>query len=167
MAMQNPDTDFLLPIKIYINKTGKTAGITSACGEPMLVLMPLLKKWVREQPFAWQVLMFIPYLEKASSAKKRQDMQRELEKGKGYHNYHRCLTKGLQSIQEVMDNSRFNTFILMGEEMCYIRVIPVISVLIGDGKNGDTLVLCFRGKNCLGNLSRLCMTPFGCSAFWH
>jgi hypothetical protein len=66
-----------------------------------------------------------------------------------------------------MDNSRFNTFILMGEEMCYIRVIPVISVLIGDGKNSDTLVLCFRGKNCLGNLSRLCMTPFGCSAFWH
>jgi hypothetical protein len=82
MAMQNPDTDFLLPIKIYINKTGKTAGITSACGEPVLVLMPLLKKWVREQPFAWQVLMFIPYLENASSAKKRQDLQCELEKGK-------------------------------------------------------------------------------------
>jgi hypothetical protein len=48
---------------------------------------------------------------------------------------------------------------LMGEEMRYVRVIPVISVLIGDGNNGDTLVLCFGGKNCLGHVSRLGMTP--------
>jgi hypothetical protein len=89
MAVKNPDTDFLLPIKIYIDKTGKTAQITSTCGEPILVLMPLLKKWVREQPSAWQVLMFISNLEKGSSAKKRQESQCELEKGRGYHNYHR------------------------------------------------------------------------------
>jgi hypothetical protein len=161
MAVQNPATDFLLTIKIYVNKTGKTSGIASTCGEPVLVLTPLLKKLVREQPDAWQVLMFIPNLEKGSSAKKRQESQCKLEKGRGYRNYHRCLTKGLQSVQEVMDNSGFNTYMLMGDEAHYIRVILVVSVLIGDGKNGDTLVLHFGGKNCLGRVSRLCMMPFG------
>jgi hypothetical protein len=116
---------------------------------------PILKKLVREQPDAWQVLMFIPDLEKGSSAKKRQESQRELEKGRGYQNYHRCLAKGLQSVQEVMDNGGFNTYVLMGDEIHYVRVI-------GDGKNGDSLVLHFGGKNCLGHVSRLCMTPFGC-----
>jgi hypothetical protein len=162
MAVQNPATNFLLPIKIYVDKTGKTSGITSACGEPVLVSTPLLKKLVREQPDAWQVLMFIPDFEKGSSAKKRQESQCELEKGRGYRNYHRCLAKGLQSVQEVMDNGGFNTYVLIGDEICYIRVIPVASILIGDGKNGDTLVLCFGGKSCLGHVSRLCMMPFGC-----
>jgi hypothetical protein len=61
-----------------------------------------------------------------------------------------------------MDNGGFNTYVLMGDEIHYVRVILVVSVLIGDGKNGDTLVLHFSGKNCLGRVSRLCMTPFGC-----
>jgi hypothetical protein len=162
MAVQNPTTDFLLPIEIYVDKTGKKYRITSACGEPVLVLTPLLKKLVWEQPDAWQVLMFIPNLEKGSSAKKRQESQCKLEKGRGYQNYHRCLAKGLQSVQEVMDNGGFNTYVLMGDEICYIRVILVVSVLIDDGKNGDTLVLHFSGKNCSGHVSRLCMMPFGC-----
>ncbi len=49
MAVQNPTTDFLLPIEIYVDKTGKKYRITSACGEPVLVLTPLLKKLVWEQ----------------------------------------------------------------------------------------------------------------------
>jgi hypothetical protein len=61
-----------------------------------------------------------------------------------------------------MDNGGFNTYMLMGDEIHYIRIIPVVSVLIGDGKNGDTLVLHFGGKNCLGHVLRLCMTSFGC-----
>ena len=162
MMVENPSEDFLLPIEIYVDKTGKTSGITSACGEPVLISMPLLKKSVREQPDAWEVLMFIPDLEKGSSAKKRQESQCELEKGRGYRNYHRCLGKGLESVQRVMDNSGFNAWVLMGDEMRYVRVILVVTVLIGDGKNGDTLVLRFGGKNCLGRVSRLCLTPFGC-----
>jgi hypothetical protein len=136
--------------------------MTSACRETVLVSTPLLKKLVREQPDAWQVLMFIPNHKKWSSTKKRQESQCKLEKGRGYQNYHRCLAKGLQSVQEVMDNGGFNTYMLMGDEIHYIRIIPVVSVLIGDGKNGDTLVLHFGGKNCLGHVLRLCMTSFGC-----
>jgi hypothetical protein len=61
-----------------------------------------------------------------------------------------------------MDNSGFNAWVLMGDEMHYIRVILVVTILIGDGKNGNTLVLHFGGKYCLGRVSRLCLTPFGC-----
>jgi hypothetical protein len=61
-----------------------------------------------------------------------------------------------------MKNSGFNTWVLMGDEMHYVRVILVVTILIGNGKNGDTLVLHFGGKNCLGCMSRLCLTLFGC-----
>ena len=161
MLVDDPATDLPLPIEIYIDKTGKTSGITSACGEPMLISTPLLKKSVREQADAWEVIVFIPDLEKGSSAKKRQEAQRELEKGRGYRNYHRCLAKGMESLQRVMDEGGFNAWVIVGNEMRYVRVIPFVTVLIGDGKNGDTLVLRFGGKNCLGRVSRLCMTPFG------
>jgi hypothetical protein len=120
MMVDDPTKDFLLPFEIYIDKTGKKAGITSACGEPMLFLMLLLKKSVREQADAWEVIVFLPDLEKGSSAKKRQESQCELEKGRGYHNYHRCLAKGLESVQWVMDKGGFNTWVLMGDEMHYV-----------------------------------------------
>jgi hypothetical protein len=55
-----------------------------SCREPVLISPPLLKKSVREQPDAREVLMFIPYLEKGSSAKKRQESQCKVEKGRGY-----------------------------------------------------------------------------------
>ncbi len=45
-----------------------------------------------------------------------------------------------------MENSGFNTWVLMGDEMHYVRVILVVTILIGNGKNGDTLVLHFGGK---------------------
>jgi hypothetical protein len=48
----------------------------------------------------------------------------------------------------------------MGDEIKYLKVIPCVTFIIGDGKSGDTLVLCFGGKNCVGRVSRLCMTPF-------
>jgi hypothetical protein len=64
--------------------------------------------------------VFIPDLEKGSSAKKRQEAQHELEKGRGYHNYHRCLAKGMESVQRVMDEGGFNAWVIMGNEMCYV-----------------------------------------------
>jgi hypothetical protein len=67
----------------------------------------------------------------------------------------------MESVQRVMDEGGFNAWVIMGDKMRYVRVIPFVTVLIGDGKNGDTLVLRFGGKNCLGHVSRLCMMPFG------
>jgi hypothetical protein len=44
----NPNTQFLLCLKAYINKTGKCARLTSYCGEPLLLSALHLKKSVKE-----------------------------------------------------------------------------------------------------------------------
>jgi hypothetical protein len=54
----------------------------------------------------------------------------------------------------------FPQYIHMGDEISYMQVIPVPTMIQGDGKSGDTLVLCYGGKNCKGRVSRLCMMPF-------
>jgi hypothetical protein len=122
MMVENPSEDFLLPIKIYVNKTGKTSGITSACGEPVLISTPLLKKSVREQLDAREVLIFIHNLEKGSSAKKRQESQCKLEKGRGYRNYHRCLGKGLESVLTEITQPCVHTY--DGLFICQLYSLP-------------------------------------------
>jgi hypothetical protein len=74
-----------------MDKSGKTAGITSSCGEPILMTSPLLMSSVREDPSSWCLLGFIPDLEKTSLAKKKQEAQCKREKGRNQCNYHKCL----------------------------------------------------------------------------
>lgn len=45
----DPLTEILLPIEMYIDKTGKNAGITSSCSEPLLLSSPLLTREARER----------------------------------------------------------------------------------------------------------------------
>jgi hypothetical protein len=56
-----------------------------------------------------------------------------------------------------MTQGGFPQYICMGDEISYMQVIPVLTMIQGDGKSGDTLVLCYGGKNCKGRVSRLCM----------
>jgi hypothetical protein len=69
--VDGPPRQLFFPFDIYLDKSGKTAGITSSCGEPVLMTTPLLKSSVREDPSSWCLLGFIPDLEKTSLAKKR------------------------------------------------------------------------------------------------
>lgn len=41
--VDGPPRQFFFPLEIYLDKSGKTAGITSSCGEPLLMTTPLLK----------------------------------------------------------------------------------------------------------------------------
>jgi hypothetical protein len=59
----NDPTEFLLVMDIYLDKTGKSAGITSSCGEPVIWTTPLLTSEVREHPYAWNLLGLIVDLE--------------------------------------------------------------------------------------------------------
>jgi hypothetical protein len=44
--IKDPDTQFLLSLDAYVDKTGKTAGMTSYCGKPFMMLPLHLKKSV-------------------------------------------------------------------------------------------------------------------------
>ena len=157
--VNGPPKQLFLPIDVYLDKSGKTAGITSSCGEPVLMTTPLLKSSVREDPSSWCLLGFIPDLEKTSSAKKQQEGQRKHEKGRNQRNYHKCLREILKPMQRCMDR-RFVTRARQGDELRYLEVVPVLVMVQGDGKSGDTLVCRYGGKNCIGRVPRLCMTPF-------
>jgi hypothetical protein len=121
----------------------------------------LQKSSVREDPSSWCLLGFIPDLEKTSSAKKKQEaQQRKCEKGRNQCNYHKCLRQILEPIQCSMVQ-RFATYVCLGNQLRYLEIVPVLVMVQGDGKSGDTLVVCcYDGKNCKGQVPRLCMTPF-------
>jgi hypothetical protein len=65
----NPNTQFLLCLKAYVNKAGKSARLTSYCGEPFPLSALNLKKSVLEHLGAWLVQAYLPNLEAGSSAK--------------------------------------------------------------------------------------------------
>jgi hypothetical protein len=70
MKINDPTKEFLFVMDIYLDKTGKSAGITSSCGEPVIWTTPLLTSEVREHRYAWNLLGLIADLESGSSAKK-------------------------------------------------------------------------------------------------
>jgi hypothetical protein len=149
---------FFFPIEIYVDKSGKTAGQTSSCGEPVLMSTPLLTSSKHEEPSSWMLLSYIPDLEKTSSAKKQQESQRKFEKGRNQCNYHKCLWEVLQPVVQSMEQ-HFNAHVCQGDEIAYKEVLPCLTFVSGEGKNGDNLVLRYGGKNCKGRVPRLCMTP--------
>jgi len=71
-CITDPNTQFLLCLEAYVDKTAKSAGITSYAGEPFLLSAMHLKKSVREDSSAWFVQAYLPDLEVGSSAKKQQ-----------------------------------------------------------------------------------------------
>jgi hypothetical protein len=44
--IEDPDTQFLLSLEAYVDKTAKTAGMPSYCGKPFIMLALHLKKSV-------------------------------------------------------------------------------------------------------------------------
>jgi hypothetical protein len=147
--VDGPPRQLFFPFDIYLDKSGKTARITSSFGEPVLMTTLLLKSSVREDPSSWCLLGFIPDLEKTSSAKKNQEAQRKHEKGRNQCNYHKCLRQILEPIQHSMVQ-RFATYVRLGDQFRYLEIVPVLVMVQGDGKSGDTLVCHYGGKNCKG-----------------
>jgi hypothetical protein len=58
----DPNTQFLLCLEVYMDKTAKNAGLTSYAGEPFLVSALHLKKPLREHSSAWFVQAYLPTL---------------------------------------------------------------------------------------------------------
>jgi hypothetical protein len=132
--VDGPPRQLFFAFDIYLDKSGKTAGITSSCGEPILITTLLLKSSVREDPSSWCLLGFIADLEKTSSAKKKQEAQRKRGKGRNQCNYHKCLRQILEPIQCSMVQ-RFATYVRLGDQLRYLEIVPVLVMVQGDGKN--------------------------------
>jgi len=154
----DPNTQFLCQLEGYIDKTGKSAGITSFCGEPLLISALHLKKSVREQSSSWLVQAYLPDLEAGSSAKKKKYSSSNATKGRTNRNYHKLMQVVLQGILDCQQKGGFPAYVRMGNVVRRLMVIPVFAFIKGDAKSGDTLVSRFGGKNCTFRVPRLCYT---------
>jgi hypothetical protein len=153
----DPDTQFLLCLEAYVDKTAKNTGLTSYAGEPFLLSVLHLKKSLREHSSAWFVQAYLPDLESGSSAKKKQYSHRYLTRGMSNRNYHKIMDAVLEGIVTAQRKGGFKAFVQMGNVIRLMMVIPVITFIKGDAKSGDTLVFCLGGKNCIARVPRTCL----------
>jgi hypothetical protein len=131
---------------VYVDKRAKNAGLTSYAGEPFLVSALHLKKPLKEHSSAWFVQAYLPDLESGSSAKKKQYSHRYLTRGMSNRNYHKIMDAVLEGIVTAQKKAGFKAFVLMGDVICLMTVIPVISFIKGDAKSGDTSSLTLVAK---------------------
>jgi hypothetical protein len=61
----------------------------------------------------------------------------------------------LEGIVTTQKKGGFKAFIRMGNVICLMMVIPVITFVKGNAKSGDTLISCFGGKNCIARVPRM------------
>jgi hypothetical protein len=147
--IMDPDTQFLLCLEAYVDKTAKNAGLTSYAGEPFLLSAPHLKKSLRDHLSAWFVQAYLPDLESGSSARKKQYSHRYLTRGMSNRNYHKIMNAVLEGILAAQKKGGLKAFVRMGDVVRLMTVIPVLTFIKGNAKSGDTLISCFGGKNCI------------------
>jgi hypothetical protein len=63
----------------------------------------------------------------------------------------------LEGVVTAQNKGGFKAFVWMGDVVCLMTVIPVITFVKGDAKSGDTLISCFGGKNCIARVPRMCL----------
>jgi hypothetical protein len=68
----------------------------------------------------------------------------------------------LEGIVTTQKKEGFNAFIQMGDVVCLMMVIPVLTFIKGDAKSGDTLISRFGGKKIL---TTHCTDAYGFT--WH
>ncbi len=115
------------------------------------------KKSLREHSSAWFVQAYLPDLESGSSAKKKQYSHRYLTRGISNCNYHKIMDSVLEGILATQKKGGFKAFIRLGDVVCLMMVIPVLTFVKGYAKSGDKLVSCFGGKNCIARVPRMCL----------
>ena len=149
---------FIIPIIIYVDKTGTDAFQRHGL-EPVIFTTPLLKRSVRNSPWAWRILGFIPDLEGKSSAVKQTARQQVHKKGISCRNYHRCLEVVLRSYKEAQQDKNLNLWLRLGSQVCEVRAAVPLAFVIVDAKSGDMLCGRYAGYKCECN-SRQCWTGF-------
>jgi hypothetical protein len=107
----DPETQFLLPLEMYLDKTGKTAGMTSYCGEPLILASVLLRYAIHQDNETWHIQGYINDLEKTSSAKKTLSSGWKGEMGHTLRNYHKVAAAVLPSIVECQNKGGFDGYI--------------------------------------------------------
>jgi len=154
----DPTTEFLLPIICYMDKTGTDIYQCHAL-EPLIVTTPLIRRCLRNRPQVWRCLGFVPDLDLKSSATKKVLRQKKIGKGAYLANYHRCLSVLLEAVKEA-EREGVHTWLRIGDQVKYVRLVFEYAFTIGDGKSGDQICCRAAGYTNVNRLSRSCRVQF-------
>ena len=147
--------DFLLPIILYVDKTGTTDNQRYPL-EPFIFTLAIIRRALRYHPRAWRPAGFIPDLESKSTYENK--YTRSKNPAANPQSYHRFLELVLKGFQEVQDNG-IVTWLRLGGQVKKCRIRPEIAFCIGDGKSADMITLRQGGHiQNAARISRSCHT---------
>ena len=128
--------DFLMPILLYMDKTGTDAYQRYGL-EPVIFSVAILKRSVRNLSSSWRSLGFIPDQELRSKAEKNRDRTSNM-KGTSNRNYQQILRVVLESLVSYQHSGiphQFN----VGPYRKSVMLWPKVCLVMGDAKSGDCL----------------------------
>jgi hypothetical protein len=150
---------FLIPIIIYMDKTGTDAN-QRHCLEPVLFTLGVFSRKLRNQTRAWRLLGFVPDLQLTLLATKQSVRSKLLGKGIGERNFYTCLGAVLQSFIErqslaKVENGGLKAWLRIGDHVKAFNLVAPLCFVIVDAKSGDMLCGRFGGYN-TQRMSRAC-----------
>lgn len=136
----DPDIQFLLPLILYMDKTGNDA-LQRYNLEPVLLTLAIFREKLRRLDRAWRPIGFINDLSLKSKAQAERERAGVHGLGRPLRNYHRILREVLQGIQDIQ-TSPVVAFLRVGEYVKKVVLLCPVIMIIGDMKSGD----CLAGK---------------------
>lgn len=136
---------FLLPLVLYMDKTGVTIMQRHGLEPVMLTTIVLNEKARNKTDLSWRHLGFIPDLDQKSRAAKDIERGNPIGKGMSCRNYHACLEVVLRSLHVLQAAGGFTHRFTLGSVTKTVRVWCPVAFIIGDTKSQDNL--CCRVAN--------------------
>ena len=149
-----PEVEFILPIMMYVDKTGTSMNQRYPL-EPFIFTTAIIRRKLRNKPSSWRPLGFIPDLETKSSAERAYMNRKNV--GASSQAYHQALGYLLEGMEEVQ-NKGILTYLCFGDTQKKVRIRPEVACIINDGKSADMTTLRQPGFFPWKRVSRCCTT---------
>ena len=151
------EVEFILPLILYVDKTGTT--MNQRCPlEPFMLTTAVIRRSLRTDPTSWRPLGFVPDLETKSSAEAKFVNTRN--RGATAQAYHHALGLLLKGVEEVQ-NKGIVHWLRIGEHKKKVRIRPEVAFVINDGKSADMITTRLPSFHPSRRVSRSCETLQG------
>ena len=149
-----PGLDFLLPLIMYVDKTGIDVNQRYPL-EPLIYTLAIIKRSLRNYPRSWRLAGYIPDLENKSAAEMAQN--RSKNPGATTQSYHLALGFVLRGIAQVQEEG-IVTWLRLGPYQKRVRLRIEVAFVMGDGKSADMLTCRVPSHKPTRRISRCCHT---------
>ena len=146
----DPTNDVMLPIILYMDKTGTDVNQRYSL-EPVLFSLAAIPREHRERRHSWRHLGFVP----------QKQNQAEEESTSLLQFYHDCLSYLLEGLKQAQMNPPIVTVQFPNEPAKRLRALMPLMVVMGDQLSQDTLCGCLKSNSGgAGRVHRSCMCSY-------